>query len=230
MSRRFDPLGRHRAPVAVVLVVLAIAIAIFFTIRTGTGEHRSASPPTPSSTAAAPAGPGAELVRLLAHSGTLDFDVRYTTVNQSSASSSAHLWRRPPLARLDTETGSGDAARRSSEILTTSGPVSCTQVGAEPWSCAPKPGLKIGDLGVVPPVVVAALSSLQVTARDDTVVGMAVRCFTVSGGHGPSAELCLTPDGIPARMVAGAARLDLVSLSRTRPPDSVFEPPAPPRA
>lgn len=222
MSARSGALGRHRAAVIIGLVVVAIAVAITVTIRSGTSDHQAASP---TSTTAAP-GPGAELARLLARSRTLVFDARYTAVDQSSASSSAQVWRRPPLARLDTVSGSGDSARRNAQIITTSGAVNCSQVGTGPWSCAPKPGLRIGDVGVVPPVVVAALSSARVTARDDTVAGLSVRCFTVSGQDG-SAELCVTPDGIPARMVAGAAHLDLVSLSRDRAADSVFVAPGP---
>lgn len=224
---------RSRGVVIAVLAVVAIAAAIFVTIRSGTGGHRAPSSASPTTTTAGPAG---ELTRLLDRAQGLNVDARYSVTNGSSPSSSAHLWRRPPLARLDTETGSGDEARRTAQIITTSGPVGCSQTGTGPWACGPKPGLKIGDVDIVSTGILAQLSAVRVVARDDNVAGVPARCFTVSSPEGTppstgpgaveSAEVCVTTDGVPARVVAGTTRLDLVSLDRIRPPDAVFQPPA----
>ncbi|MFN2608022.1 MAG: hypothetical protein ABR511_09020 [Acidimicrobiales bacterium] len=218
---------RHRRGIVIGVVVAAIvAVAIVVTIRSGERDQ-VATPPAGSaaSTAPAPTGPAAELVRLLRRGASLDFDARYTSAG--SAPSTAHLWRRPPLARLDTQSGSGDTASTSAQIVTSGGPVACTQAGRGPWSCAPKPGLDVAEVGVIPPSVVAALSAVHVTARDDTVIGLAVRCFTIAAGPGASADVCVTSSGVPARLASGDTRLDLVSLSLSRPPDSVFVAPAP---
>jgi len=218
--------------VIVALVVVAIGAAIFVTIRSGADGGGSASP-----SASAPpttAGPVGELVRLLDRSQSLNFEARYSVTDGSSPSSTAHLWRRPPLARLDTESGTGDAARRSAQIITTSGPVACAQSGGGAWSCAPKPGMKVGDVGIVSNGLVSQLAALQVVARDDTIGATAVRCFTVTNGAATtttpapaeSAEVCVTTDGVAARVVAGTTRLELVSVDRARPADAVFQPPA----
>ncbi len=220
------------------LVVAGIAAVTFFTIRTGTGSGPTTKPSQPTAvpaTTKAPSGPTAELVSLLGRPQAVNVEVAYTGTDVTSAPVNAHLWRRGPLARLDTESGSGDATMRASQLLTSSGPLSCTQAASAPWSCAPKPGLGVGDIGVVSPALVNTLSALQVSVRDDRVVGQAVRCFTVAiptastdttAPAGDVAGLCLTSDGIAVRVDLGATHLEAVSLNRGRPPDSVFQAPA----
>ncbi len=101
-----------------------------------------------------------------------------------------------------------------------------------PWACAPKPGLRIGDLGVVSPELVRSLSALDVSVRDDRVLDQAVRCFDVAGSPASTAttpttaELCLTSDGLAVRVDVGPTHLEAVSVNRGRPPDSVFQAPA----
>ena len=230
--------ARHRGMFAVALVVLGIATVVFVTVRAGTDQDGSPSDSAADSkTARAPlSGAGEELVRLLAN-GIGNFDVAYEVTDPARGASDAHLWRRPPLARLDTLSGTGDGSQRESKLLTSSGPVRCTATGLGPWSCMPSPGLDLGSVGVVPPRLVEQLSRFDITVRDGEILDESVRCFTLSPASGapgspgegaaePS-ELCVTPDGIPARVAAGAARLELVALERGRVPDSVFEPPAP---
>jgi len=251
--------ARHRSAVVAGAVVVAIAGVTFVVIRAGTGggADHSATPATATTTA--PSGPAAELVSLVRRAESANLDVAYAGTEASAGTFRAHLWRRSPLARLDTESGQGDGARRSAQLVSAAGPVACTQAGSAPWSCAPKPGLALGDVGVVSPALVAKLSVLDVSVRDDRLLGQGVRCFTVAapattgtpttgtpttgtpttgtpttgtpttGAAGPSdvtAELCLTSDGIPVRVVLGSTHLDAVSLVRGRPPDSVFKPPA----
>jgi len=212
--------------VVVALVVVGIATAVVVTVAMGTSDDSSTAGPT--TTRPPLSGPGAELVDLVSKSGG-NFDVAYTVSGQAGQSS-AHLWRRPPLGRLDAESGSGDGARRNTVLMGASGPASCTAQGSGPWTCVAKPGLNLNDVGVVPPALLARLSGLEVSVADDEILGQAVRCFTLSPAQGapePPAELCLTPDGIAARVVTGSGRLDAVSLQRGRLPDSAFEPPAP---
>lgn len=236
--------ARHRSAVVAGVVVVAIAVVTFVVIRAGTGggADHSATPATATTTA--PSGPAAELVSLVRRAESANLDVAYAGTEASTGTFSAHLWRRSPLGRLDTESGQGDGARRSAQLVSAAGPVACTQAGSAPWSCAPKPGLALGDVGVVSPALVAKLSVLDVSVRDDRLLGQGVRCFTVAapattgtpatgtpatGAAGPpdvTAELCLTSDGIPVRVVLGSTHLYAVSLVRGRPPDSVFKPPA----
>jgi len=219
--------------VVVALVVVGIAAAVLLTLRAGTDDSASGDGSQVTTTAALE-GPAGELVGLLANSGAVNFDVAYTVSDPArGAGATAHLWRRPPLARLDTQSGTGDSVRRDSSMLTASGPVRCSSLATGPWTCAPSPGLDLRTLSVVPPALAAQLGGLDVSVADATVAGEEVRCFTlaprpgtsVSGDSRPG-EVCLTPDGIAARVAAGATRLEMTSLQRGRMPDEVFEPPA----
>jgi len=226
--------ARHRGPFFVGLIVVGIAVVTTLTIATGTGG-RTDRPAATSATTTAPPGPVAALTQLVARGQTANVDVAYTGTDTTGSPFTAHLWRRGPLARLDQESGSGDGATRTRQLVTSTGGVSCTQTGSAPWSCVPKPDLRIGDLGGVSPALVKGLSELDVSVRDDRVAGQDARCFTVATptastattvAAAQAAELCLTSDGIPVRVNVGPTRLDVVSLDRGRPPDSVFTPPA----
>ncbi len=235
--------ARHRGPVLVAAVVVGIAAVTFFTIRSGTGAKTTKTAPT--ATTKAPSGPTAELVRLVERGKSTNAEVAYTGVVTDSSPFTAHLWRRNPLGRLDTETGTAAAPTRSAQVVTSSGPFACTQAGTAPWSCAPKAGLGIADVGVVSPALVSKLSALDVSVRDDKVLGQDVRCFTVAappttapatttaptatptaGGDLSAAEVCLTSDGIAVRVNAGPVHVEATSINRGRPPDSVFQLPA----
>lgn len=214
------------------LIVVGIAVVTIVTIRAGTDTAPKGAKPSPATTTAL-SGPAAELVRLAQRGTSVNIDVAYTGSDPSGPLRS-HLWRRSPLARVDTESGSGDGAKRSAQLVTSTGPIACTQAGSAPWSCVPKPDLRIGDLSVVSPALLAKLSTLAVSVRDDRILDQASRCFTVTNPTATaapgtatdvSAELCLTSDGIPVRVKAGTTNLGAVSLNRGRPPDEVFKPP-----
>jgi len=224
---------RHRAVVLVGLVVTGIAVLTYLTLRSGTRTTTKAGTPATASTTTVPGAAG-ELLALVKRGQAVNIDIAYT--GTTPAPFSAHLWRRGPLARLDNESGSGEAAVANSQLVTASGPLSCTRTGSGPWSCVPKPGLAVGDVGVVSPALVATLSGLDVNVYDDRVIGQAVRCFTLarprtsagaSAAGDAAANLCLTSDGIAVRVDLGPTHLEAVSLDRGRPGDSVFKPPVP---
>ncbi len=229
--------ARHRGPFLVAVVVVGIAAVTFFTIRTGTGKAKTAKT-APTATTKAVSGPVGELVHLVERGQSTNADVAYTGTGPNSSTFTAHLWRRSPLGRLDTQSTSAAAPSRSAQLVTSSGPFACTQAGSAPWSCTPKAGLGIADLGVVSPALVSRLSALAVSVRDERILDQAVRCFTVAappttvpttGAPDPStAEVCLTSDGIAMRVDAGPAHLEAVSVNRGRPPDSVFKLPTSP--
>ncbi len=230
--------ARHRGPVVVAVVLVGIAAITFFIIRSGTGGKATTAP---TATTKAPSGPTAELVRLVDRGKSTNAEVVYSGVVTNASPFTAHLWRRSPLGRLDTETGTAEAPNRSAQLVTSSGPFACTQTGGAPWSCAPKAGLGIADVGVVSPALVSKLSSLDVSVREDNVLGQAVRCFTVAAPPSTAppttapptglsdlsaAEVCLTSDGIAVRVNAGPVHVEATSINRGRPPDSVFKLPA----
>jgi len=231
--------ARHRGPVLVAVVVVGIAAVTFFTIRSGTGAKTA--PTAPTAPTKASSGATAELVRLVDRGKSTNAEVAYTG-SGANVAFTAHLWRRSPLGRLDTETGTAGTPNRSTQLVTSSGSFACTRAGDAPWSCAPKAGLGIADVGVVSPALVSKLSALDVSVRNDDIGGQAVRCFTVAApptstpttappagaSDLTSAEVCLTSDGIAVRVDAGSAHLEATSINRGRPPDSVFTLPTSP--
>ena len=218
---------RLRAPAIAAGAVFAIAAATFLTVRAGVGEsHRrrqSAGAHSPL-----PEGPVGELLRLLDRSQAATYTLRLASTDTSSgARATVWLWRRPPLVRTDTESGEGDAARRSAKLFIPSGSAACTRAGSGPWDCKARPDLRAGDLDVLSADVVSRLSRVGVAVADDTIGGEAVRCFVLTE-QDTTTQLCLTSDGIPVRVVTGKVRAEVAQLDRSPPPEDVFRPPAPP--
>ena len=223
--------GRHRSKLIVGLVVVGLAATIGLTIALSRNDPEPAArAPVPTTRPAGEVGPGAadELVRLLDAGAKVAFDGRYAVASDSGgALSTLRLWQKPPLVRLDTESGSGAEARRSGQFALPTGPVSCGRDPAGVWTCKADPGLRLRS-GLVPDDILAKLSVLAVEARDERVGGEVARCFAISGAGAVRADVCVTPDGVPVRVLASAIRIELAQLDRSPPPDEVFRPPAPP--
>jgi hypothetical protein len=219
--------SRRRTVIAIGVVVVAIGVAIFVTIRAGT-RNDDLVPATEGSTTVPLQGPQGELLRLFDEGRRASYSVTYRQTGPGGESTVRQA-RRPPEERVETESGTADNAKRTVTVVSGTGAVGCERQGSGAWSCQPKPGRGSGAVtDVLSSTVVAQLRSLNVEARDDRVAGHDVRCFVLSGSGGPPAEMCLTPEGILARVVAGDTRLELTALNRARPPDSDFVPPAPP--
>ncbi|MCA1672188.1 MAG: hypothetical protein LC799_08305, partial [Actinobacteria bacterium] len=152
------------------------------------------------------------------------FDARYTVSSDRAAGGTLRLWSRPPLLRVDTESGSGTDLRRTAQFSLPSGTVGCSRQ-AEVWSCRSQP-LPIG-LGLFPEGMLGQLSRYSVEARAERVGVHDTRCFAMSGPGGPPSEVCVTAEGVPARLrVAATSTIELVELDRTPPPAEIFQPPA----
>ena len=220
-------LSRQRRVWVIGAVVVAIGVVTFLTIRAGTGGD-DLVPATEAPTTVPLSSSHAELLRLVEQGRRASYSVVYRQVGPAGESIVRQA-RRPPEERVENVSGTGDATKRTMTVVTATGRIGCTQEGTGPWSCAPQPGRGGGALtDILSATIVAQLGSLEVEGRDDQVAGHDVRCFTLTGSQGPPAEMCLTTDGILARVVAGDTRLEMTELDRAAPPDSAFVPPAPP--
>ena len=227
MSRWSAAVARHRRVAVIVAVVVAIGVVTFVTIRAGT-RNDDLVPASEASTTLPPSGPQGELLRLLDGGRQATYSVTYRQLGPAGESTVRQA-RRPPEERTETVSGTGGEAKRDVTVVSDTGRVGCTQQGSGPWSCERQPGRGGGAIAdILSASIVAQMRALTVEARDDRVAGQEVRCFTVSGGEGPPAEMCLTKEGILVRVVAGDTRLELTELDRAAPPDSAFVPPAQP--
>lgn len=234
--------SHHRGPVLLGAVVVGIAVVVVFSVR-NSSDKGSPSPTTGhAGTTVALSGPAGELAKLLEHGRSVDVDAAYrgSVGDNGGLQYGTHLWRRGRLARLDTDTGSGEKTNNGAQVVTPKGSFSCTQKATAPWSCTPKPDLVAADLGVVSPQLVTTLSNMNGSVRDDNIGGEHVRCFTFTPPAPPSSstpgaspaptggEVCVAADGIPLRVTAGPTRLEASSVKRGPPPESAFNLPTSP--
>lgn len=225
MNRLVAALSRHRRVAVIAAVVVAIGVVTFVTIRAGT-RNDDLVPAVEASTTLPASGPHAEFLRLFDAGRKASYSVTYRQTGPGGESTVRQA-RRPPEERVETESGAGGDAKHTVTVVSKTGSVGCTRQGGGPWSCEPQPGRSSGALtDILSGTIVAQISALKVEPRSDRVADQDVRCFVLSGGEGPPAEMCLTREGILARVVAGDTRLELTAVNRATPPDSAFVPPA----
>jgi len=90
----------------------------------------------------------------------------------------------------------------------------CTDEG-DGWTCEPVTGESVAanDLGLQDAVeqFTADLVGITVDTSDDEIASVPVRCFRFTTDEVP-AEICLSLDGVVARLVAGEDSLELIEL------------------
>ena len=218
---------------AIVLAAIGgsfLTAVLFLIFRSGDGGKAKSASPTASgaSTTKAPTVAGAELAKLIAASRNQTFHARYQATSTDPGAASQQitldLWRKPPMEREDLVLTSGAQVVRSAGFLLPPKSVLCRQTDGVTWSCANTPQTQADDLlkGVT-----GEVASQAAGVRDDVVGSKPVRCFTVPGQGAELSELCLTPQGITARLTTGSSKIELVDLSPDVP-DNVFVPPATP--
>ena len=154
------------------------------------------------------------------------YDVSSAQTQSQKASFTLEVWRKQGLYRQDSTLTTNGTVNHASTFQTSDGIVTCRAVGTGPWSCQKVPGSGSGSLDEQLGKVTNQLAGAAVTAHDDTIAGVAVRCFTVDlPSTSTNTDVCLTHDGVPARQVAGDNRLNLLTLDTTI--GDVFTPPAP---
>lgn len=164
-----------------------------------------------------------ELERLLDRGRNTTFHASYDAVVEGISGNAVTIetWRKDGDVRQDMVVQSGDQQLRTATIDVDGERTVCTQTNNDPWQCRPE--ASAGD-----PLVGAVRERLaggDVLARDDTIDGQRVRCFTVTPPSGDTSELCSTKEGVPVRVTAGKSRLELTALERDVDP-SVFSAPA----
>jgi hypothetical protein len=191
----------------------------------GTAALVSADRSTTTTTTTAPVtltGTARELYDLLAQKDEATYHARYDGSSPEVSALSLETWQQPPNVRQDSDlTVSGQQAQTSSFVLGTT-QVRCVRLtAAGAWTCQPGGTADTDPLAAIRD----RLDEIEVSARDTTISGRAVRCFqfTVDGAAN---ELCITPDrGIPVLVRAAGSELRLTELDDDVAEDD-FVPPA----
>lgn len=175
-------------------------------------------------------GAGAELARLLEAGRKETFHARYQATSSEPGAVGQQvileLWRKPPREREELSQTAGGQTVRTAGFLLPPQSVLCRQPAGAAWSCANSPQGVARDSEGLLRGVTSEVARAAANARDDVVAAAPVRCFMVPTG-GQASELCLTLQGITARVSTGTSKVELVHLAFDVP-DDVFVPPAPP--
>jgi hypothetical protein len=169
-------------------------------------------------------GAALELAQAINRAHQLSYHIVLRSVDPESPTE-IELWRRLPQARRDAHLGEADAQLFTSEfrsperghigcLVDTSGTGQTTCLQAPPGSVDPADP----TIGAVDP------SAGAVTATDERLGDIAVRCFSVAVGDGPHLA-CFDSEGIPAIIDGGDGRLERIGEVERGVPDDVFVPP-----
>lgn len=216
--------GRRRLILAVAAVAACGATAAVV-LRPGGGREE----PRRDVTKAAGLGThGAELATLLAKGKEAEFHARYRAVSDDPVAAgqelSMELWRKAPMERFDVTVSVGGRKAHSSVFRLPERAVACTSEEGGPWTCQPVAATEPAGPEALIAQITEEMKGGTVVARDDRVDGVPARCFTLPL-ESYAGEVCMTADGIPARVRAGPSRIELVRLG-TDVAAGVFSPPA----
>ena len=128
------------------------------------------------------------------------------------------VWTDGERVREETTPAEGD---RRLLLETGDAVLTCIEEG-DSFACEESDG-PVADVQSRLDQLVADLIGADVAIRDEKIAGRDVQCYEISGGE-EAVEICLTPEGVLARLAAGDDRLELVSLDNSVD-DARFDPP-----
>ena len=219
------PFSRRTTALAAGLVVAGAATVTTLWLVSPSSAHPASSPP--ASKASLP-GQGAELVALIDGGKSRTYVARYRTVSGAGATHqdiTMEVSQQAPRKREDvTITASGRTAK-SETFLLPDHTVSCQAEGGGPWTCANGPAGAVSSGFDELTTQIAKLGATSITrGADETIAGVSARCYRIQAAQKVNADVCTTPDGIPAKVEIGPSKFELVKLESTVA-DSAFTPP-----
>ncbi|MGH9275069.1 MAG: hypothetical protein ACRDZU_10515 [Acidimicrobiales bacterium] len=144
--------------------------------------------------------------------------VTHHAVYEQSGGHRFEVWTDGERVREETTPAQGERRlllRNGSDV------VACLEE-ADAWVCD-ETDEPVADVQSRMDQLVADLVGAEVVISNGTIADLEVQCFEISGGE-EAVEICLTQEGVLARLAAGDDRLELVSLDDDVD-DSRFEPP-----
>ena len=235
--------------VAVALVVVGVFAGLALGGDDGGGSDdvaTDASPttgdPTTTTAAAVPdetsstvAGPsvqptpaGQELIDLVARGQSAAYSARYQTVDPTSQLGTlfVEIWREGDRLRQDATVQVEGRTVESSAFVDGDEVRACQRgTGQQEWQCQDVPRESAPDVDGRIRAAINELADQTAGGTDTTIAGQPARCYEVTDDDGEAYELCVTAEGVPARLVTGNSSVELVSY-QPGVPDGIFEPPA----
>lgn len=225
-------------------MVLAIGIVIGVVLADGgdgetdvvsTGSEPTSPPTGPITTTTGardgPAGPptpaGQALIDLIASGQSLTYTARYQTVDPTNQLGTllVDVWRAGARIRQDAVVQVEGRTVESSAFIEGEEVRACQRGNGQDWQCEEVPRESAPDVDGRIRDAVSQLSGQTSGGTNTTIAGQPARCFQVIDYDGTEMNLCVTSLGVPARLVAGEASLELVAFEEGVP-EGIFTPPA----
>lgn len=214
----------RRRPLAVGGALLVAMVAVGFLMLGGDGRsgRKSRSPVSPLKSDAG------ELASLIEKGTKVTFHARYRATSSDPSAGgqelTMELWRHPPHQRHDVVVSASGKNARSALFVRPSQSVLCTREGEAAWTCRNVPDTQASGPEALLRQITEQAGRVS-SPRDHVIAGSAVRCF-VFPLAASTGEVCVTGDGIPARISSEPSSIELVELTREEPSPQVFDPPA----
>lgn len=174
---------------------------------------------------------GKELYALVQAGRASQYYVRFqlsgSSLPLSATSAFLEIWRAGPQLRQDTKLEEAAGVTHGANFGGPDGTVTCQEQPGLELSCRQDSTEAVSPGDDFLSSVMDRLSGAEIVGRDDTVIGLAVRCFVLDGGNATDrSEICLTAGGVPLVVEVPGLRADALETSGTVDP-GIFVPPAP---
>jgi hypothetical protein len=232
--------SRRRAAIAAgagsaALAAIVVAVVLLVSGDDGGGGDAAPSTSAGESTTTTIGAEGEQLIALLTQGLNTDYHARYSAAGEGGVAGAegsfvAELWRKGQLFRQDSTVIAQGQPQQLSAFLLPDRSVGCRRVGTDPWLCDPIPESSVGKIQEQLVQAAVELATVIVSVTDTEIAGHAAQCFAFdptaveSQEAGAVEEVCLTTDGLPARLVSTAQTLELELLEFTVD-DAAFVPP-----
>lgn len=224
-----------RRVIALILVAVLVGAgfgALLISVLDDDEDDQVVGPDTTTTTTLPVSETGEELVDLLAQGRERSFHAVYVQEDEEETRLTVELWREGERVRQDLILEGPGVRSQLSAFQLPDGNATCqraTQGETETdWQCARtiSTATEEGQPAGLFEAVASNLGGKEVTARDDAVGDVDVRCFEITENDAVSSELCVDEGGIPRRVSTGESVLELQSLEDEVSSD-VFKLPAP---
>lgn len=154
-----------------------------------------------------------------------------SAVPSDATAAALEIWRAGGQLRQETRLEQPTGLTHSVDIGGPTGTVACAEKPGAPLSCQQ---VSVQPLGADQDVLTGILEQLgpaPVTVRDDSIAGVAARCYDIAGGGSAAsgaagATVCVTAEGVPVSFTSDGL-VATATLVGTDVDPSLFSPPVP---
>ena len=171
---------------------------------------------------------GQELIDLVARGQSAVYTARYQTIDPTNQLGTlfVDIWRDGSRLRQDAIVQVEGRTVESSAFVDGDEVRACQRGSGQPdWQCQDVPRESAPDVDGRIRDAINDLADQTTGSTPTTIAGQPARCYQVTDQDSSDFELCVTDEGVPARLNSGGASVELVSYT-AGVPEGIFTPPA----